>query len=96
MTAKYHPIVGMKHRGTGDYLDSLPVGTPLRLEREPTNEHDPFAIKVMHGETHIGYVPSLLARKVAPDMDSRGQLAMDGSLVRAPAPQVEVLNVEEK
>ena len=55
-----------------------------------------FAIKVMHGDVHIGFVPSKLARVVAPEMDSRGQMAMDGALVRAPAPQVEVLNVKKK
>jgi hypothetical protein len=55
MKATYS-IVGMKHRGTEKLLASLPRHEPLSLVREPTNEHDPNAVKVMHGGTHIGYL----------------------------------------
>jgi hypothetical protein len=35
------------------------VGPTIYLEREPDNEHDTFAIKVMTEDNkHIGYVPS--------------------------------------
>lgn len=30
---------------------------PVQLEREPTNKHDPNAIKVVQSGIHIGYVP---------------------------------------
>jgi hypothetical protein len=45
----------------------------LRLEREPSNRHDPYAIKVMgiykgwfsSHEVHIGYVPADVAKSIA-------------------------------
>lgn len=41
------PIVGMQHHKPAPTIMSLlPVGTPLYLELEPTNQYDPNAIKV--------------------------------------------------
>jgi hypothetical protein len=40
-------------------------GDELCLEREPTNEHDPDAVRVMLADgTHIGYVQADMARMV--------------------------------
>lgn len=50
---------------------SLEPGTPLRLEREPTNPYDPNAIKVNDVDgVHLGYVPKNVAVHLAPWMDS--------------------------
>ena len=42
----------------------------MSLEREPENEHDKNAIKVMVGNIHLGYVPKTLARKMAKLLDN--------------------------
>ena len=42
----------------------------MSLEREPENEHDKTAIKVMVGNIHLGYVPKKLARKMAKLLDA--------------------------
>ena len=42
----------------------------MSLEREPENEHDKNAIKVMVGNIHLGYVPKKLARKMAKLLDN--------------------------
>ena len=35
---------------------ALEPGDPVTLEREPDNEFDPNAIKVLTGDSHIGYI----------------------------------------
>lgn len=40
------------------------------LEREPENEFDKNAIKVSVGNTHLGYVPKKIARKMAKLLDN--------------------------
>ncbi len=58
-------IAGVKFRkGARELIDGLEDGTALSLEREPTNEYDPYAVKVICGGLHIGYVPRDLAAMV--------------------------------
>jgi hypothetical protein len=53
------PVVGSKYiEDISLLLYLLEEGTVLRLEREPTNEFDINAIKVLMKEEHIGYVPN--------------------------------------
>lgn len=58
-------IAGAKHRGAQDYVKGLPDGTAFTLEAEPTNQYDPFAVKVIHAGRHVGYVPRDLSKEVA-------------------------------
>lgn len=41
----------------------------LRLEREPDNQFDSFAVKVFYGDSHIGYIEASSACFLAPWMD---------------------------
>ncbi|MGH2312882.1 HIRAN domain-containing protein [Streptococcus uberis] len=41
----------------------------VSLVREPENDVDKNAIKVLVGKTHLGYVPKKIARKLAPLLD---------------------------
>ena len=66
-----YAIVGMKHRGTEALVASLPAGTPLTLEREPGNEYDRWAIKVVAKDVHVGYVRAAQSRQLGPAMDAR-------------------------
>tara|TARA_B100000902_G_C27029265_1_gene773587 strand:- start:257 stop:592 length:336 start_codon:yes stop_codon:yes gene_type:complete len=45
--------------------------TPLlaKLVREPDNEYDEFAIKVVVGGNHVGYIPSSLNKQLAYEID---------------------------
>ena len=56
------PIAGMKHRqNIHNYLGEF-IGT---LEQEPTNPHDPNAIKILAPDGHhVGYVPRDMTAEV--------------------------------
>lgn len=74
-------VVGLHFRdemhvgGLAD-LQASPIqeGTKLMLEREPSNAHDQFAIKVLLpttlGGRFIGYIPSRIAKFLAPILDA--------------------------
>jgi HIRAN domain-containing protein len=53
-----------------DALETVELGAPLALRRDPGNEHDPNAIQVLAGEHQIGWVPRELAAELAPAIDS--------------------------
>ena len=51
--------------------DAVQPGAALRLERDPRNEHDPNAVKVLVGERQqLGWVPRELAAELAPKLDA--------------------------
>lgn len=53
------PVVGTQYTALGlRGAVNLKVGTPVQLVPEPTNHYDPFALKVMCGNDHVGYVPA--------------------------------------
>lgn len=69
-------IAGVKFRdGAADYLAELDRDATFTLEPEPTNKYDPNAVKVMHGEKHLGYVPKdlapLVCRRIAAGLIDR-------------------------
>ena len=49
--------------------DAAQPGRPLRLERQPDNEHDPNAIAVYAGD-QLGFVPREIAAELAPEVDA--------------------------
>lgn len=68
-------LVGASHRpyDIQDIIASLEEGDWLSLEREPHNPYDQWAIKVMLGDQHLGYVAAKralsVASEIAPYMD---------------------------
>jgi hypothetical protein len=47
------------------------AGRPLVLQRDPGNEHDPNAIRVLLADgDQVGWVPRELAAELAPEMDA--------------------------
>jgi hypothetical protein len=67
-------VVGMHFRGAGakDYAAALVGGEALLLEREPENQFDSMAIKVLTpGEHsfHLGYIERGAASWIAAEMD---------------------------
>ncbi len=51
------PLRGYVHHGDLAHLLSLKIGDTLTLHPEPANPHDRYAVRVHHGERHIGYLP---------------------------------------
>jgi hypothetical protein len=69
------PIAGHRYYPEGRKLvPHLAQGTPLRLVREPTNEFDALAVKVLDGDTMLGFVPRSHNVEVAWAMDGGRRL----------------------
>jgi hypothetical protein len=39
-------------------FNALEYGVKLEIELEPENEHDKFAVRVLAGGVHLGYIPA--------------------------------------
>lgn len=65
------PVVGASFRPSEakDIIKQLTIGEFLSLEREPENQYDIWAVKVLVGDIHIGYVPRDTAPVVAAALD---------------------------
>jgi hypothetical protein len=69
-------VAGMSYRLTPAFMEQLSEQTPIDcyFEREPENEHDENAVKILlqrwQAGWHIGYVPRDVAAKLAPLIDS--------------------------
>ena len=50
-------IAGFTYWDGLEVFDELKIGSKLKLEAEPSNGHDPDAVKILYGETMLGYVP---------------------------------------
>lgn len=74
MPNSYHAqLVGVNFRPgeAKEIVKALIVGDPLTLEREPFNEHDENAIKVMYASTNfLGYIERGVAAILAPQLDN--------------------------
>jgi hypothetical protein len=63
-------VVGVTFEGRQEIINSLHVGQPIKLVREPENEHDINAIQVMvSNKETIGYIYKDLAKRIAPIFD---------------------------
>lgn len=50
--------------------EDVKSGDLLELEREPSNKHDPFAVKVFYDDQFIGYVEREFSEEVSKLIDS--------------------------
>lgn len=62
-------VAGVTFEGRQELIKKLSPNSIVRLEREPTNPHDPYAVKIMADGMHIGYIPKDLARKTSENWD---------------------------
>lgn len=67
-------VVGMFHRERDGVPAKAIVSNfvpplTLDLEREPLNQYDSYAIKVLYQGQHIGYIEAISACYIAPHMD---------------------------
>ncbi len=60
-------IKGAHFRGKDikQLVEALDIGTLLTIEREPDNEHDEYACKVLYEDIHVGYVEKDMAPSVS-------------------------------
>lgn len=65
-------VVGMHFRGgeAKQAAAAVPIGTVLRLVREPENQFDFNAIKVFLEDMHLGYLERGQAAWISPHMDA--------------------------
>ncbi len=76
-------VAGVQYDGRQDNIKTLRgAKTPfLTLVREPDNEADPNAIKIMGNTSvcslQVGYVPRHLAERLAPVMDTGRKIKVD-------------------
>jgi single-stranded-DNA-specific exonuclease len=69
--ALYTKVVGVTFEGRQAVLAGLHPGDPLRLVREPSNPHDPHAVRVGTEDGRVvGYLSAQLAARLAPSVDA--------------------------
>ena len=64
------PLAGFRYYAAEDRWESMKVGQPLTLVREPDNVHDANAIRVEWQGEKLGYLPRRENRAVAAAMDA--------------------------
>jgi len=62
------PVQGIPYENRADAASQVWQGAPLLLEPEPDNPYDPYAIKVLYGVQHIGYIQRDKAKIVSREM----------------------------
>jgi hypothetical protein len=66
----YTKVAGVSFDDRQEAVKSLLSNTVLLLVREPENQFDTNAIKVLHGDKQLGYLKRELAKELAPMIDS--------------------------
>ena len=86
------PLAGFRYHAAADAWDTLRVGDPLQLSREPGNPFDARAIAVAWHGRKLGYVPRRQNATIAWAMDRGEALTARISRLRAhpnPARRIE-------
>ena len=65
-------VVGTKHRGQEaiDAIAKMRAGDKVRLEREPTNPYDRYAVRCYFLGVFVGFIPKTVNPRIAPQMDA--------------------------
>lgn len=63
MTKQFY-IAGVQFHDLPKIIDEVEVGEVLSLEPDPTNQYDSTAVKILRGDTFIGFVPGKLSAEV--------------------------------
>jgi hypothetical protein len=76
------PVAGVSYRAEALPDPSFDPGRPLRLVREPENEHDPNAIGIWNedGTQQLGYVPRDTAAELTGDEQAISLWRVEGGL----------------
>jgi len=93
MLLQSSPLAGFRHYHAPALWQSIRVGDPLTLVREPTNPHDRNAIRVDYGAWTLGYVPRAENDAITRQMDRGADVRARVSRVehtRAPNRRIEL------
>ena len=52
-------------------VPDLTADSVIKLRKEPSNEYDPCAVKVMYERIHLGYVPASVSEKITTLIDGK-------------------------
>ncbi|KAA6348993.1 hypothetical protein EZS27_003593 [termite gut metagenome] len=66
-------VVGIFYRSAAakDIIPYLTIDDQIKLIKEPTNPHDVYAVKVMHGRSKLGYVPTTESEDITKMIDEK-------------------------
>lgn len=67
-------VVGVTFEDRQSAVQATRIGDSVDLRRDPDNEHDPNAIRVLRGNRDLGWIPRDLAAEIAPILDGGGQV----------------------
>lgn len=62
-------VAGVTFDGRQKLIKGIKSGERVRLVQEPDNPYDPYAIKVVISNMHVGYIPKERARKISETWD---------------------------
>jgi hypothetical protein len=76
MTEIFTELAGLSFRPktAKEVVDTLQIGDTLTLERDPENEYDDNAIKVLAVDEFIGFIPKVDNLLIAQHMDAGGEI----------------------
>jgi len=74
-------IAGVTYEGRQNEIETLHIGQPTKLIREPENKYDTNAVKVIvKGNKSIGYINRDLAKQIAPIIDNNSLTGINGKI----------------
>jgi hypothetical protein len=68
------PLAGFQYHEGKQWWDEMKVGDRLALVREPSNPHDPLAVRVEWNGHMIGYIPRVENEAAARQLDQGNRL----------------------
>lgn len=66
----FSKIAGVSFEGRQDLIKDLKAGDELQVERDPKNEYDSHAVKILHNKIQIGFINRMLAYEMSKAMSS--------------------------
>lgn len=94
-------IAGLFYRPTyiHEIAQRINEGQTLTLEREPYNKYDKYAVRIMYGNNHIGYVPQSYSESVSENLKNKEDyfaVVIDNSRAIIPHIYIKLIPIENR
>jgi hypothetical protein len=89
-------VAGVQFHDAKKVINTMAEGEELNIEPEPDNKYDPNAVKLLYGETMVGYVPKKFSASVNGMLDIGEPLVCEITKVDPKAKTWEQIEVEIK